>query len=308
MKRLWPWLALVAILVACRASGPGPASNTTPLGGQGSCPSSARASSPAPGEPQPVTLCVGGLERTYYALFPSNRTGLLPLVLALHGYTQSVGSLEYSTGLNDEAAAGGFVLAYPEGIGRSWNAGSCCAEALRRNIDDVAFIKQVIDQLVSGGRVDPKQIFATGISNGGMMDYRLACELSDRIAAIVSVSGALMVNKCSPARTVSVLEMHGTNDSTVPIDGGTLAGVGTFPPTMSTIERWVSIDGCAADPTTSSTDITTTQAWTGCRDGSTVVLVIVKGGGHTFWLDGIPAQLNVNQRIWAFFESAPTRS
>lgn len=309
MWRLWPWLSLVSVVIACGASGPGPASNQTPLD-SGSCPSSTPTgtSSPSPGGPQQVILCVGGLERTYYVLFPSNRTGPLPLVLALHGYTQSAGLLEFQSGLDNEAAVGGFVLAYPEGIGRSWNAGSCCADAHRRNVDDVAFIKQVIDQLVSGGRVDPKRVFATGISNGGMMDYRLACELSDRIAAIASVSGALMADKCSPAKTASVLEMHGTDDSVVPIGGGTLAGVGTFPPTMSTIERWVSIDGCAADPTTSDTDITTTQAWTGCRDGSTVVLVIVKGGGHTFWFDGIPAQLNVNQHIWDFFKSVPIRS
>ena len=309
MRRSWPSLALVAILVACGASAAGPASKTTPLG-SGSCPSSkaGQTSSPSPGQPQTVTLCVGGLLRTYYVLFPPNRTGPLPLVLALHGYTQSVGLLEYQTGLDDEAASGGFVLAYPAGVGRSWNSGSCCADAQRRNVDDVAFIKQVIDQLVSAGRVDPKRVFATGISNGGMMDYRLACELSDRISAIASVSGALMVNKCSPARTVSVLEMHGTDDSVVPIGGGALAGVGTFPPTMSTIERWVGIDGCAADPITSDTDITTTQRWTGCRDGSRVVLIVVKGGGHTFWLDGIPAHLNVNQHIWDFFESAPIRS
>lgn len=274
----------------------------------GSGSSAGVASSPTPREPQPVTLDVGGLERTYYVLFPANRTGRLPLVLALHGYTQSVGGLESGTDLNDEAAVDGFVLAYPEGISQSWNAGGCCADARARNIDDVAFIKHVIDQLVSGGRVDPKRVFATGLSNGGMMDYRLACELSDRIAAIASVSGALEVDSCSPARTVSVLEMHGTDDSQVPIGGGTLAGLGTFPPTMSTMKRWVGIDGCTANPTFSKTDITETTTWTGCRDGSSVVLVVVNGGGHTFWLDHVPAQLNVNEYIWAFFSKVPVRT
>ncbi|HEX9098925.1 MAG TPA: PHB depolymerase family esterase [Candidatus Dormibacteraeota bacterium] len=274
----------------------------------GSGSSAGVASSPAPRKPQPVTLHVGGLERTYYVLFPANRTGRLPLVLALHGYTQSVGGLESETGLNDEAAVGGFVLAYPEGISQSWNAGGCCADAKARNIDDVAFIKQVIDQLVSGGRVDPKRVFATGISNGGMMDYRLACELSDRIAAIASVSGALEVDTCSPARAVSVLEMHGTEDALVPIGGGILPGLGTFPPTMSTMKRWVGIDACTSDPTTAKTDVTETTTWTGCRDRSSVVLVVVNGGGHTFWLDGVPAHLNVNQYIWAFFTNLPVRT
>jgi len=310
MQRLWPWLALVAILVGCGPPSPAPVSNASPSVGFGSCPSSTRTvtSSPTPGEPQPVTLCVGGLERTYYVLFPASRTGRLPLVLALHGYTQSAGLLESQTGLNDEAAIGGFVLAYPEGIGRSWNVGSCCAEAKRRNIDDVAFIKQVIDQLVSGGRIDPKRVFATGISNGGMMDYRLACDLSDRIAAIASVSGALMLNPCNPPHTVSVLEMHGTDDSQVPIGGGTFEGLGPFPPTMSTMQRWVGIDGCTADPTVTKTDITETTMWTACRNGSSVVLAIVKGGSHTFWLDRVPAQLNVNEYIWNFFKNVPMRT
>jgi polyhydroxybutyrate depolymerase len=117
-----------------------------------------------------------------------------------------------------------------------------------------------------------------------------------------------MVNKCSPARTVSVLEMHGTDDSQVPLEGGTFEGMGPFPPTMSTINRWVSIDVCNANPTVSTSDITETTTWTGCRDGSNVVLVKVKGGGHTFWLDRVPAELNVNKYIWDFFSAQPSRT
>jgi len=308
MQRLWPALALGAILVACGAPGANGVNRVSPSAG--SCLSSTPSvtSSPSPEGPEAVTQCVGGLERTYYVFFPANRTGPLPLVLALHGYTQSVGLLEYQTRLNDEATAAGFVLAYPVGIGRSWNAGTCCAEAKSRNIDDVAFIKDVIDQLVSAGEVDPKRVFATGISNGGMMDFRLACELSDRIAAIASVSGALLVDKCSPTQTVSVLEMHGTADDQVPLDGGNYEGLGPFPPTMSTMNRWASIDACSANPTVMTTDVTESTTWPGCRDGSNVVLVKVKGGGHTFWLDGIPAGLNINEYIWNFFSHQPTRS
>jgi polyhydroxybutyrate depolymerase len=248
------------------------------------------------------------LQRTYYVLYPVHRNGRLPLVLALHGYTQSADGLETATGLNAEADADGFVLAYPEGIRASWNAGGCCAYAQAQNLDDVTFIKEVIDQLVSGGRVDPKRVFATGLSNGGMMVYRLACELSDRIAAIAAVSGALELETCSPARAVSILEMHGTDDSLVPLAGGTLSGLGTFPPTMSTMKRWVTIDGCTTGPAASKTDVTESTTWAGCRDSSTVVLVIVDGGGHTFWLDRLPAQLNVNKYIWNFFTSSPARN
>jgi polyhydroxybutyrate depolymerase len=291
-------VALVAILVACGGLLLGPA-----------CGSSATlAPSPTPSGTQRVTLSVGGLQRTYTLVRPPNRKAPLPLVIALHGFTQSAFGLELHTKLDTTAADEGFIVVYPDGIGRSWNAGTCCGEASAENQDDVGFIKQIIDGLVAKGQVDPARVFATGISNGGMMDYRLACELSDRVLAIASVSGALTIDTCNPAKRVSVMELHGTGDGTVPIEGGMVSGLFTVPAAVSTMKRWAAIDGCGADPAISDNGVTNTSSWTGCRDGTNVVLVAVKDAGHTFWLDGVPAQLNVNESIWNFFKNVPIRS
>src|SRR5205807_4068995 len=135
----------------------------------------------------------------------------LPLVIAMHGYTQGAVELEAMTQLDAAAAKEAFAVIYPQGIGSSWNAGSCCGVAQSQRIDDVEFMRQVIDKLVSEGDVDPKRVFATGFSNGGMMAHRLAGDLADKLAAVASVSGSL-VTPCRPSRPVSALEIHGIDD------------------------------------------------------------------------------------------------
>lgn len=272
----------------------------------GACASSTgSAPSPTPSGAQRESLRIGGLERNYYVLHPPNRKGRLPLVLALHGYTQPPQGLEFETKLDDEAAAAGFVVVYPEGISRSWNSSDSGGDAHLPNVDDVGFIRQLIDLMVSTAQVDPKRVFVTGISSGGEMSHRLACELSDRVAAVASVSGDLGIASCSPARPVSVLEIHGTADPFVPIQGDPTQNL---PPTISTMSRWAQIVGCASDPTMNESGITTTTTWKGCRGGTTVVLVAITGAGHTFWLERNPGQPDIDQLIWGFFSHAPLRS
>jgi polyhydroxybutyrate depolymerase len=228
--------------------------------------------------------------------------GPSPLVLALHGYTQDASRLEATTHFNDEAAQAGFVVAYPRGIGQSWNAGSCCGSAQSENIDDVKFIGQLIDRLVKGGQADPKRVFATGLSNGGMMVYRLACELSDRLAAVASVSGAMVTDACNPTRPISVLEIHGTQDAIVPFEGGPTV-LGPVPSTISTMKRWAGIDGCAADAQINQSGIVRTMTWTPCRDGTAVTLDAVNGLGHS-WFSAEP---NATKVVWEFFSRLQTR-
>lgn len=272
----------------------------------GACASSTgSAPSPTPSGAQRESLRIGGLERNYYVLHPPNRKGRLPLVLALHGYTQPPQGLEFETKLDDEAAAAGFVVVYPEGISRSWNSSDSGGDAHLPNVDDVGFIRQLIDLMVSTAQVDPKRVFVTGISTGGEMSHRLACELSDRVAAVASVSGDLGIASCSPARPVSVLEIHGTADPFVPIQGDPTQNL---PPTISTMSRWAQIVGCASDPTMNESGITTTTTWKSCRGGTTVVLVAITGAGHTFWLERNPGQPDIDQLIWGFFSHAPLRS
>lgn len=299
MQRLWPGVGLVAILVACGAPGPGQASNVSP---SANASSKGGAPSPTPRGAQGETLKIGGQERNYYLLRPPDRGGPLPLVLALHGYTQPPQGLELETKLDDEAAAAGFVVVYPEGISRSWNSSDSGGDAHLPNVDDVGFIRQLIDQLVSTAQIDPKRVFVTGISSGGEMSHRLACELSDRVSAVASVSGDLGIAACNPARPISVLEVHGTADQFVPIEGDPSQNLA---PTLSTMQRWAKINGCASTPTVNETGITKTTTWGGCRSGTTVVLVAITGADHTFWLQGDPGQSLINKLTWDFFSHAP---
>lgn len=283
LSKGWPNLAIAALLLAACASSSGSAPSPTPSGAQHQ------------------TLKIGGVERSYYVLHPPNRKGRLPLVLAFHGTTQSPQELEFETKLDGEAASAGFVVVYPEGISRSWNSSDSGGDLRLLNVDDVGFIRQLIDLMVSTPQVDPKRVFVIGISSGGEMSHRLACELADRVVAVASVSGDLGVAACNPARPVSVLEIHGTADPYVPIEGDPSQNLA---PTMSTMRHWAQIDSCAPDPTVKESGITKTTTWDGCRDGTTVVLVAIQGAGHTFWLDRNP-QPDINQLIWNFLSHAP---
>jgi polyhydroxybutyrate depolymerase len=246
------------------------------------------------------------VQRVYYILRPANRHGRLPMVLALHGSTQPPPGLEFRTKLDAEALTSGFVVVYPEGIGLSWNSSDSGGDNHDPTIDDVGFIRQLIDKLVSKENVDPTRVFVTGISSGGEMAHRLACELADRVTAVASVSGDLGLAICNPVRPISVLEIHGTLDPFAPMEGDPLNNI---PPTLSTMQRWVQINGCGADPTVSTSGVAMTTTWGACRAGTDVVLVTIAGAGHTFWLDGIPGGLpNINELIWGFFSRAPARS
>lgn len=257
--------------------------------------------SPTPTRAQLETITSGGQQRNYYVLRPPNKTGRLPLVVALHGSTQSPQGLEFRTKLDAEAVAAGFAVVYPRGISLEWNSGG---DQQAANVDDVGFIRAVIDHMVATSQADPKHVFVTGISSGAEMAHRVACELSDRVAAVASVSGDLGIAACNPTQPVSIVEIHGTLDPFVPMEGDPLQNL---PPTMSTMNRWVQIDGCAPAPTVSQDGIATTTAWSGCRGGTTVVLVAITGAGHTFWLEPISGQPDINQLIWNFFSRAPAR-
>src|SRR5208282_2572641 len=170
-----------------------------------------------------LALTVGQQGRTYLLHLPPVYDGkrLLPLVIVLHGGGGNAPGAVRMTGFSEKADKGGFVVVYPNGSGRlktrllTWNSGNCCGYALDNNVDDVGFIRALIDELVKTRSIDPKRVYATGMSNGGMMTYRLGCELSDKIAAIAPVAGALSVENCQPTNPVSVIIFHGTADEHV---------------------------------------------------------------------------------------------
>lgn len=179
------------------------------------------------GESETGRILVGEDYRTFRIHVPSQlkNTKSVPLVIALHGGGTSGKSMERFSGLNQTADKFGFIVVYPDGSGRipdilTWNSGACRVYAKTHNIDDVAFLRQLINHLCSRFNVDPGQVYVTGISNGAMMAYRLAAEIPDRIAAVAAVAGTLDVDPKAVQAPVPVLHFHGTDDEYVPYNGG----------------------------------------------------------------------------------------
>jgi polyhydroxybutyrate depolymerase len=275
---------------------------------------------PAPA-PETVerTVNVDGVTRTYRIHEPAGLADHAPLVVVLHGGGGNGAQVEQQTRFTATADQHGFVVAYPDGTGRTrlktWNAGTCCGYARDQRVDDVRFIHAMLDAIAAEFHVDPTRTYVTGFSNGAMMAYRLGCELTDRIAAIAPVSGALSTEPCTPSRPLSVLHLHGTADQHVPIAGGPpLRDVPGTPPWQNTslayaMDFWARHDACLATPTATSRGSVATTTHAPCADDTEVAQIVIDGGGHA-WPGGIPVRAaaddpppapDANAVIWAFF-------
>lgn len=239
------------------------------------------------------TLVSGGASRTFHLYRPQGLPDAVPVVVMLHGGFGSGAQAERSYHWDAEADRGHFLVAYPDGLNRAWNAGSCCGEPERRNIDDVGFITAMVDTLARQIPVDRARIYVAGMSNGAMMALRLGCQ-TDVFAAIAPVAGTLLTD-CSAARPTSVLQIHGTADDRVPYGGGpgkAFAVNGSArvdgPSVDSVNATWRGIDACAPPTSTTAGDVTTRTA--ACADGRTVELISVAGAGHQ-WPGGEPSPL-----------------
>jgi polyhydroxybutyrate depolymerase len=265
------------------------------------------------------SLTSDGLKRTYRLFIPPSldRKHAAPLVVLLTCGPCTGDQMAELTNFDDRATIGAFIAVYPDPVPDAdtaprgaWNAGPCCGDAWANGVDDVTFIRRLLDRLTTDYRIDPTKIFAVGLSAGAFMVYRLGCELSDRIVAIASVSGVMITENCSPARPVSVLEMHGTGDAFVPYAGGawTNANPPTVSSTASVIQHWVTLDGCADKATQTVSGITKTSLWNGCHGGTAVRFDTVTGGHHTWFgsaLDPVPGEPDSNAVVWNFFSNLP---
>ena len=274
-------------------------------------------------------LQVDGRTRSYIIHIPPkvDPRQPTPVVLAFHGAATNASIMALSTGLSNKADEAGFIVVYPNGIGKGdvllvWNAGGWHGLKAEREIDDVKFVRELLDDLSKVVNVDPKRIYATGMSNGGMMCYRLAAEMSNRIAAIAPVSGTVAVEKCNPERPVPVIHFHGTEDKLVPFEGPSqrTAKVLAFQSVEETIRTWVKIDGCPTKPKTTklphtADDGTTVErrSYVPGRDGAEVILYVINGGGHTWpgrkwpvpWLGKTTHDISANDLMWEFFKRHP---
>ncbi|HEY4291358.1 MAG TPA: PHB depolymerase family esterase [Puia sp.] len=262
---------------------------------------------------------VDGRTRTYILDLPPDYydTSGIPLVIALHGFGGNASQCEADYGITDKANAANFIVVYPDGtfgpagLG-SWNTGTCCPVAQTQNVDDVHFISALIDELVADYKVDPKRVYVAGMSNGAMMAYTLACDLSDKIAAITSVSGTLMrTAPCNPSREVPILHIHSALDAKVPYDGGIGMANHYFTPVDSAIGVWTSLDSCDTPPVvTENTGYTLTE-WKDHNGKVAIDLYLTQDGGHS-WPGGLKprlqadapsAYLNATDLLWNFFQN-----
>jgi polyhydroxybutyrate depolymerase len=277
------------------------------------------------------------LKRTFNIHIPSfyDKSIQLPLVIALHGRGANGVSMIILThkGFNNLADKDGFVMVYPDGIELNWNDGRMDEEANdrahRENIDDVGFISALIDSMIKDYNINPKRVYVTGISNGAIMSYRLACELSQKITAIAPVDGNIpymLFPECSPSRPVSVLAINNTDDPLVPFGGGEIYGqfhrikLGKVLSVNESIGFWVNRNMCSITPVVA--EVPDRDPWDGTRvtirqylnglEGTEVILYAVDGGGHT-WPGGfqyLPAgiigktcrDIDANEVIWDFFK------
>lgn len=258
---------------------------------------------PTSGGTSERTVSVGGVDRTYRLYRPADVTDPAPLVVMLHGGFGSGRQAEKSYGWNAEADAGHFVVAYPDGLNRAWNtSGGCCGQPGREGVDDVGFLTELVKDVDREVPVDPARVYATGISNGGIMSYTLACA-TDLFAAI-GPDAATQLGDCAHPKPTSVIHLHGTDDPLVRYDGKRGAGVATIdgPPVEDLNARWRSVDRCAEPKVTNAGKVTRSVA--GCPDGRAVELVTIDGGGHE-WPD---AAFHATHEIWTFFAAHPRAS
>lgn len=250
-----------------------------------------------PDGPSAHAITVDGLQRSYRVYRPAGLPAAAPLVLMLHGGFGSAEQAERRYGWDELADTAKFVVAYPDGLARAWNTGSrCCGRPAGTGVDDIGFLTAVVDEIGRGVGIDPARIYATGMSNGGIMAYTLACNTG--VFAAIGPVAATQLGACPGPQPVSVLHIHGIADQQVRYDGGPGSGVARIdgPPVADVAAFWRNVDGCAAPDT--RTDGTLTIAAADCPEGRSVQLITVDGGGHD-WPDFATATL------WQFFAAHP---
>ncbi len=293
----------------------------------------AKPAAPAVGEVRDEWIDTPDGRRRHFRLYvPTTlRDGeAAPLLIALHGGLGTSQQFAANSGFDELAEANGFVVVYPDGIRavpdrpglQTWNGGYCCGPAARQAVDDVGFVRFLIDRLAERFTLDATRIFAAGHSNGAIMAYRLACELSDRIVAIGVQAGSLGIDDCPPSESVSVLHIHGLADTNHPIDGGVGTGVSgvEFRSGRVAVKTFAERDRCEAEPRVervswnSDLEVST---WSNCESDVDVRLITVEGASHAWMghaaasesaaaLVGEPyADFDSSRAIWSFFSQHP---
>ncbi|MCZ6820687.1 MAG: polyhydroxybutyrate depolymerase [Calditrichaeota bacterium] len=276
----------------------------------------------SPGDHE-LVLVHGDRTRYYLLHLPSqyDHTKLVPLVLVLHGGGSNAHNAARMTRMSEKADREGFLVAYPYGSGffrkrvLTWNAANCCGRAKQNDVDDVGFIRTLIDTLLTNYEIDPARVYVTGMSNGGMMAFRLGCELADKIAAIAPVAAAFNDDPCEPSAPVSVIMFNGTLDDRVRYNGGVGKG------REKRIDRsvsdavvfWVEHNHCTLKSDLEKQGKIVREVFFGGREGAAVVLYTIRGGRHAWpggrkgylFGDEPTRRLSATDAMWEFFVKHP---
>lgn len=265
---------------------------------------------------------IDGFRRDYIIKLPENyylNKDARPLVIGLHGTGGNAVQFEKAYGFEQKGNEEGFITIYAngvektDGIGllniRTWNAGSCCDFAMYNNVNDVKFISTLIDNISNRFNVNRKKVYVTGMSNGGMMAYRLAAELPNKIAAAAIVSGDMVAPKDESRQgIVPILHIHAIPDTKVPFAGGVGIGGYDFPPAMDGINYWVKRNDCSKDPVTIQYEGYEVSSWSNSNGVVLVQCYLTNDGGHAWPSSAVQGRrgdtpstvINATNIIWDF--------
>ncbi len=239
------------------------------------------------------SLIYQGQKRTYLVHIPLRLRfqPAKPLLIVLHGSGGDSYDARNSLYINHKANRAKFMVVYPDGSGDetnqsfNWNAGNCCGYSRDHNIDDTGFIRAMIEALKRKYKVDPDRIYVTGFSAGGIMAYRIGCELSDEVAAVAPVAGALDFTECRPTNPVSVIAFNGTSDQFVLYKGGVSRvdpEKNYDQPVSYAIKFWVKHNHCSTRPIKAQHGNVIRKSYTSGKNGTEVVLYTIVGGSHAW--------------------------
>lgn len=269
--------ALAVVLAAC--SVPAPAAPAPP---------------PAPQVPttRTVVLASADGDRSAIVHHPASAREKAPLVVVMHGSSGTGQAMQADLGWDELADSEGFVVAYPDGVGRNWNAGRCCGRASSGGIDDVGYLDLLRTQLIASDGVDPDRVHAVGFSNGAMMAYTWACGRPGTLAGIGAVAGSLVVACAGPA-PITVAALTGVDDRNVPIEGRSDRN---WPGLDVTLAPFLAADRCPPQPAVVAADGNERRSWS-CADGRSVTRETLAGVGH-----GWPP--DATGEVWALLRDA----
>lgn len=268
-----------------------------------------------------ISLNFGGQTRTAIVYVPKSYspTNPFPLVVNFHGSESTAEGQENNSHMDQTAEANNFIVVYPNGINEQWNDGRTFTKSKTNNADDVGFIKELVSTISDGMNINKGKVYAVGMSNGGMMAQRLACDATSTFAAVGDIAGAMptdLKNICHPSGKIPVIIMHGTSDPIVPFNGGDLnSGRGSVLSTLDAVHYWAGINGASLS-STGTVEINTANDGTTITHqyfGPQVEFFQVNNGGHT-WPGGlqylrpiviglVSKDIDASQQVWNFFRN-----